>query len=190
MAAGAAHELADTGSEPIEHRLPGEHGFRFFPGFYKHVIDTMRRIPSFDGRPVAEHLVDDPGRHHAVRQADLRCAGAFPAHAKRRGHGVAATYSSPSARSPASRPMILPFSARASGRSSRRARSAGSASTRGRAGGSSSTPSSGRRPTRSSSLRHHALAGGGEGAKGEHAHDRRHVHADAAHDRQPDRGIG
>jgi uncharacterized protein with NAD-binding domain and iron-sulfur cluster len=25
--------------------LPGEHGFRFFPGFYKHVIDTMRRIP-------------------------------------------------------------------------------------------------------------------------------------------------
>jgi uncharacterized protein with NAD-binding domain and iron-sulfur cluster len=25
--------------------LPGEHGFRFFPGFYRHVIDTMRRIP-------------------------------------------------------------------------------------------------------------------------------------------------
>lgn len=25
--------------------LPGEHGFRFFPGFYKHVIDTMKRIP-------------------------------------------------------------------------------------------------------------------------------------------------
>ena len=25
--------------------LPGEHGFRFFPGFYKHVIDTMRRTP-------------------------------------------------------------------------------------------------------------------------------------------------
>jgi uncharacterized protein with NAD-binding domain and iron-sulfur cluster len=25
--------------------LPGEHGFRFFPGFYKHVTDTMRRIP-------------------------------------------------------------------------------------------------------------------------------------------------
>ena len=41
----------------IEHHLPGEHGFRFFPGFYKHVIDTMRRIPSFDGRKVADHLV-------------------------------------------------------------------------------------------------------------------------------------
>jgi uncharacterized protein with NAD-binding domain and iron-sulfur cluster len=25
--------------------LPGEHGFRFFPGFYKHVTDTMHRIP-------------------------------------------------------------------------------------------------------------------------------------------------
>ena len=25
--------------------LPGEHGFRFFPGFYRHVTDTMRRIP-------------------------------------------------------------------------------------------------------------------------------------------------
>ncbi|MET0167407.1 MAG: FAD-dependent oxidoreductase [Vicinamibacterales bacterium] len=25
--------------------LPGEHGFRFFPGFYKHVTDTMDRIP-------------------------------------------------------------------------------------------------------------------------------------------------
>ncbi len=25
--------------------LPGEHGFRFFPGFYKHVTDTMQRTP-------------------------------------------------------------------------------------------------------------------------------------------------
>ena len=54
---GAGHELADRGVADIEHRLPGEHGFRFFPGFYKHVVDTMRRIPSFDGRPVADHLV-------------------------------------------------------------------------------------------------------------------------------------
>ena len=53
----SGHQLADTGVASIEHRLPGEHGFRFFPGFYKHVIDTMRRIPSFDGRKVADHLV-------------------------------------------------------------------------------------------------------------------------------------
>lgn len=25
--------------------LPGEHGFRFFPGFYKHITDTMSRTP-------------------------------------------------------------------------------------------------------------------------------------------------
>ncbi len=36
---------------------PGEHGFRFFPGFYRHVIDTMRRIPGIDGAPVADALV-------------------------------------------------------------------------------------------------------------------------------------
>lgn len=31
--------------EPFEKPLPGEHGFRFFPGFYRHVTDTMKRIP-------------------------------------------------------------------------------------------------------------------------------------------------
>src|SRR6476659_10160621 len=42
---GAGHELADRGVAALEHELPGEHGFRFFPGFYKHVTDTMRRTP-------------------------------------------------------------------------------------------------------------------------------------------------
>jgi 15-cis-phytoene desaturase len=58
----AAHELAERGFEVhvYERRkipggkarsfkgpdgLPAEHGFRFFPGFYKHVRDTMERIP-------------------------------------------------------------------------------------------------------------------------------------------------
>lgn len=53
----SGHERVDSGVASIEHRLPGEHGFRFFPGFYKHIIDTMRRIPSFDGRTTADHLV-------------------------------------------------------------------------------------------------------------------------------------
>ncbi|MFT3693036.1 MAG: FAD-dependent oxidoreductase [Kofleriaceae bacterium] len=35
--------------------LPGEHGFRFYPRFYKHVIDTMQRIPSGSGS-VVDHL--------------------------------------------------------------------------------------------------------------------------------------
>ena len=29
--------------------LPAEHGFRFFPGFYRHLPDTMSRIPTGDG---------------------------------------------------------------------------------------------------------------------------------------------
>src|SRR5687768_657098 len=65
----AAHELAERGLEVVvlEARgipggkarslpvpgsgkdgradLPAEHGFRFFPGFYRHLPDTMRRIP-------------------------------------------------------------------------------------------------------------------------------------------------
>src|SRR4051794_19283326 len=64
----AAHELAERGfrvtvyernvlggkarSIGVPHtaagsrrKLPGEHGFRFFPGFYHHVPDSMRRIP-------------------------------------------------------------------------------------------------------------------------------------------------
>lgn len=37
-------DTATEGGKP----LPGEHGFRFFPSFYRHVFDTMRRIPDGD----------------------------------------------------------------------------------------------------------------------------------------------
>jgi len=37
--------------------LPGEHGFRFFPRFYAHVVDTMSGIP-FGTGSVADNLVD------------------------------------------------------------------------------------------------------------------------------------
>jgi uncharacterized protein with NAD-binding domain and iron-sulfur cluster len=37
--------------------LPAEHGFRFFPGFYRHVPDTMARIPSPQGGSVFDRLV-------------------------------------------------------------------------------------------------------------------------------------
>lgn len=36
--------------------LPAEHGFRFFPGFYQHVTDTMARIPYGEGT-VKDNLV-------------------------------------------------------------------------------------------------------------------------------------
>ncbi|AUX10269.1 phytoene dehydrogenase [Halalkaliarchaeum desulfuricum] len=82
----AAHELAERGidvtvyeandrfggkarSMPIDDGpapLHGEHGFRFFPAFYRHVVDTMDRIPlragdefadTEDGPTVADNLV-------------------------------------------------------------------------------------------------------------------------------------
>jgi uncharacterized protein with NAD-binding domain and iron-sulfur cluster len=44
-----------TGTRPP---LPGEHGFRFFPGFYRHLPDTMRRVPyGRDGASVFDNLV-------------------------------------------------------------------------------------------------------------------------------------
>lgn len=41
--------------------LPGEHGFRFFPAFYRHLPDTMMRIPYPGGVSVFNNLV------HATR---------------------------------------------------------------------------------------------------------------------------
>ncbi len=32
----------------FEHRLPGEHGYRFFPAHYRHLRDTLQRIPIYD----------------------------------------------------------------------------------------------------------------------------------------------
>jgi uncharacterized protein with NAD-binding domain and iron-sulfur cluster len=42
--------------------LPGEHGFRFFPGCYQHVPDTMSRIPVAGGSNVRDaHLINVEG---------------------------------------------------------------------------------------------------------------------------------
>ena len=78
----AAHELAERGFEVevLELRgipggkaqsmpalgtgkdgrpdLPGEHGFRFFPGFYRHLPDTMSRIPCPPSCPPGHHVSD------------------------------------------------------------------------------------------------------------------------------------
>jgi uncharacterized protein with NAD-binding domain and iron-sulfur cluster len=100
----AAHELAERGfrvtvferkalggkarSIPVEgtaaggrRALPGEHGFRFFPGFYHHVPDTMRRIP-FAGNEhgVWDNLVDamQTRSARAGGRADAQLFGAAP----------------------------------------------------------------------------------------------------------------
>ena len=50
--------------------LPSEHGFRFFPGFYRHVIDTLRRIPAGThlGKRAVSNLVEVP--EGAIAQAN------------------------------------------------------------------------------------------------------------------------
>ncbi|HJQ06693.1 MAG TPA: FAD-dependent oxidoreductase [Nocardioides sp.] len=58
---GKARSIPDPGTATGTRRdLPGEHGFRFFPGFYHHVPDTMRRIP-FGKGTVFDHLVPAMG---------------------------------------------------------------------------------------------------------------------------------
>src|SRR5262249_19823970 len=59
--------------------LPGEHGFRFFPGFYKHVPDTMKRIP-YRGGTVFDNLVNTAETQIArVDKTELFMPAHFPA---------------------------------------------------------------------------------------------------------------
>lgn len=50
--------------------LPGEHGFRFFPHFYRHLPDTMKRIPFPGNRHgVFDNLVAAPRGYYARQGA-------------------------------------------------------------------------------------------------------------------------
>ncbi|MGW1743066.1 hydroxysqualene dehydroxylase [Nocardia sp. NPDC001965] len=90
----AAHELAERGFEVTVYErralggkarsipvpgtgadgrpdLPGEHGFRFFPGFYQHIPDTMRRIPFGENtNGVWDNLIGVPDARFARADAD------------------------------------------------------------------------------------------------------------------------
>jgi len=55
---GKARSLHVPGTaQPPQLPLPGEHGFRFFPHFYRHIIDTMARTPVGGGKTAADQLV-------------------------------------------------------------------------------------------------------------------------------------
>jgi uncharacterized protein with NAD-binding domain and iron-sulfur cluster len=62
---GKARGIPVPGS-PVGNRkgLPGEHGFRFFPGFYRHLPDTLRRI-----RCGKKSVVDNLVAAHSTRVA-------------------------------------------------------------------------------------------------------------------------
>jgi uncharacterized protein with NAD-binding domain and iron-sulfur cluster len=53
---GEAHEVAAWQSDGRD-ALPGEHGFRFFPRFYRHLPATMAQIPYGLDRHVVDNLV-------------------------------------------------------------------------------------------------------------------------------------
>jgi uncharacterized protein with NAD-binding domain and iron-sulfur cluster len=65
--------------------LPGEHGFRFFPGFYHHVPDSMRRVP-FPGNAngVWDNFVDamETSSPRTEGRADATLFGMLPDPAK------------------------------------------------------------------------------------------------------------
>jgi uncharacterized protein with NAD-binding domain and iron-sulfur cluster len=48
---------APSSGAPLKTWLPGEHGFRFFPRFYQHVVDTLAQIP-FGAGSVADNLIE------------------------------------------------------------------------------------------------------------------------------------
>ncbi|MFJ9364022.1 FAD-dependent oxidoreductase [Nocardia sp. NPDC101769] len=90
----AAHELAERGFEVTVYErralggkarsiavpgsgkdgrpdLWGEHGFRFFPGFYRHIPDTMRRIPfAGNANGVWDNLIAAPEARFSRKDAD------------------------------------------------------------------------------------------------------------------------
>ena len=77
---GKARSLVDPNTgQNGRHDLPGEHGFRFFPTFYRHVIDTMWRIPCEANRKVGHHLVSATNALLArAGQAPLKCCAGCP----------------------------------------------------------------------------------------------------------------
>ena len=57
LVGGKAKSIPKAGSGvDLKYDLPGEHGFRIFPGFYKHLIETMRLIP-YGKKSVANNLL-------------------------------------------------------------------------------------------------------------------------------------
>lgn len=60
--------------------LPGEHGFRFFPRFYRHVTDTMKRIPYQDNRQGVYDNLSQTSRLEIARfdKAGIQVISRFP----------------------------------------------------------------------------------------------------------------
>ena len=84
-AMGSTQPLGDAGSPTdslrservelalVQSWLPGDHGYRYFPAYYRHLFDTMRRTPLLDaagdetGQTAFDQLVSPPEVAIAVR---------------------------------------------------------------------------------------------------------------------------
>jgi uncharacterized protein with NAD-binding domain and iron-sulfur cluster len=75
---GKARSVDVPPSDPNDSPLPGEHGFRFFPGFYQHVTATMKEIPRDDGKRVWDNLV--PTKDMMLTQATGKSPILMPVH--------------------------------------------------------------------------------------------------------------
>ncbi len=68
---GKARSIGFDGTAAAGRRdLPGEHGFRFFPGFYHHVPDSMRRIPDGNNPNGCWDNLVDTTEGRSVRSGD------------------------------------------------------------------------------------------------------------------------
>ena len=77
---GKARSIPDPGSAQAQRtERPGEHGFRFFPAFYRHIVDSMSRIPYQEDSFVDQNLTH--ARRVMIARFDvpplITCAG-FP----------------------------------------------------------------------------------------------------------------
>ncbi|MGW7409633.1 FAD-dependent oxidoreductase [Streptomyces sp. NPDC054833] len=127
--------------------LPAERGFRFFPGFYRNLPDTMRRIP-FPGNANGVHDNLRSGtearfaRASAARICTFPCAGSpprpHPATSPR--HGCATRSCPPSTSAPGCPPTRPPTSPTGCWSTSPAATPAARTSGRRRRGGTSSGP--------------------------------------------------
>lgn len=61
LAEGARDGRPEVSIALEDYVLPGEHGFRFFPAYYRHVTDTMARIPVYDreGEQTSRRVLDN-----------------------------------------------------------------------------------------------------------------------------------
>jgi uncharacterized protein with NAD-binding domain and iron-sulfur cluster len=71
-------------------RVAGEHGFRFFPSFYRHLFDTMKRIPIQEAAPGTRLTADSPRTaFDALLSAEVLQVGLEPAEQRDRSFEIA-----------------------------------------------------------------------------------------------------